>query len=186
MTDKLMNKFAYGNANVPGVYFDEENRRHLNTIRTAYAELAFDLSSKGRKEEARKALQKADKMMLQENFSYGMISRGNMHNRNSIAFLEACYRSDDKALATKVLNSVRKDLQQQVKFYNSLSETKAEWMAYDRKTAEDYLQALGSLEQMFGKGAAAEDGRNIVNPVVPTDRPDGTSTDTNPAKKMAQ
>ncbi|GEO12059.1 glycosyltransferase family 117 protein [Segetibacter aerophilus] len=187
MTDKLMNKFAYGNANIPGVYFDEENRRHLNTIRTAYAELAFDLSSKGRKEEARKVLQKADKMMLQENFPYGMISRGNMHNRNSIAFLEACYRSDDKSLATKVLNSVRKDLQQQVKFYNSLSETKAEWMAYDRKTAEDYLQALGSLEQMFGnKGALGEGSGNIVNPVAPGARADATSTDTNAAKKMAQ
>jgi hypothetical protein len=186
MTDKLMNKFAFGNANVPGVYFDEENRRHLNTIRTAYAELAMDLSTKGRKEDARKVLDKADKMMLQENFPYGMISRGNMHNRQSLAFLEACYRSDDRALAAKVLGSVKKDLQQQVKFYNSLSETKAEWMAYDRKTAEDYLQALGSLEQMFNGKAPAEGGRNLVNPVVPTDRPDATSTDTNPAKKMAQ
>ncbi len=58
---------------------------------------------KVRKEEARKVLEKADKMMLQENMPYGMISRGNMHNRNSIAFLEACYRADDKALAAKVL-----------------------------------------------------------------------------------
>ncbi len=89
MTDKLMNKFASGNADMPNVYFDEENRRHLNTIRRSYAELAFDLSAKGRKEDARKALEKADKMMLQENMPYGMISRGNMHNRNSIAFLRS-------------------------------------------------------------------------------------------------
>lgn len=187
MTDKLMNKFAFGNANVPGVYFDEENRRHLNTIRTAYAELAVDLAAKGRKEEARKVLEKVDKMMLQENFPYGMISRGNMHNRNSIAFLEACYRADDKALAAKVLGSVRKDLQQQVKFYNALSETKAEWMAYDRKTAEEYLQALGSMEQMFnGAAASSERGRNIVNPAVPSAKPDATATDTNAAKKMVK
>jgi hypothetical protein len=59
-------------------------------------------------------------------------------------------------------------------------------MAYDRKTAEDYLQALGSLEQMFGKGQSAEAGGSIVNPVVPGDRPDATSTDTNAAKKGAQ
>jgi hypothetical protein len=178
MQDKLMNKFAFGNANVPNVYFDEENRRHLNSIRTAYAELAFDLSNKGRKEEARRVLEKADKMMLQENMPYGHISRGNMHNRVSISFLEACYRSDDKALASKVLNSVRKDLQQQVKFYNSLSESKAEWMAYDRKSAEDYLQALASIEQMYsGKAQSPENGGTIITPRAPVARPDGTSTD---------
>jgi hypothetical protein len=183
MEDKLMNKFGFGNANVPGVYFDEENRRHLNTIRSAYAELAFDLSSKGRKEEARKTLEKADKMMLQENFPYGMISRGNMHNRNSMAFLEACYRADDKELAAKVSKSVRTDLQQQLKFYNSLSGNKAEWMAYDKKTTEDYLQALDRMEQMLsGKPATPESGNNIVNPVAPVPKADGT-TNTDTGKK---
>jgi hypothetical protein len=185
MENRLMNKFSFGNANIPNVYFDEENRRHLNTIRTAYAELAFDLSAKGRKEEARKVLGRADKMMLQENFPYGMISRGNMHNRNSISFLEACYRSDDKALAARVLSSVRKDLQQQIKFYNSLDGNKAETMAYDKKTSEDFLQALGSIEQMYsGKPATpkTEGNKSMVNPVVPRDKPDATSTDTNPAK----
>ncbi len=189
MEDRLMNKFAFGNANIPGVYFDEENRRHLNTIRTAYGELAADLSSKGRKEEARKVLEKADKMMLQENFPYGMISRGSMHNRNSIAFLQACYQSDDKPLADKVLNSVKKDMQQQIKFYNALEGNKAEAMAYDKKITEDYLQTLNTMEQMFsGKPATprAEGNNNIINPVVPKARPDATATDTNPAKKAGQ
>ncbi len=47
--DKMMNKFNFGNANVPGVYFDEENRRHLNSIRLAYAQAAGSLADKGRK-----------------------------------------------------------------------------------------------------------------------------------------
>ena len=168
MKDKLMNKFAYGNANLPGVYFDEENRRHLNSIRSAYAELAGDLSNKGRKEEARVVLDKVDKMMLQENMPYGCISRGNMHNRNSLAFLDACYRSDNKALAAKVSKSVKTDLQQQLKFYNSLSEKQAEWMAYDKKTVEDYLQALASIEQMnTAKPATPENAGSINNPTPP-------------------
>ena len=168
MKDKLMNKFAYGNANLPGVYFDEENRRHLNSIRSSYAELAVDLSNKGRKEEARVVLDKVDKMMLQENMPYGCISRGNMHNRNSLAFLDACYRSDNKALAAKVSKSVKTDLQQQLKFYNSLSEKQAEWMAYDKKTVEDYLQALASIEQMnTAKPAIPENAGSINNPTPP-------------------
>jgi hypothetical protein len=180
MADKLMNKFAFGNANVPNVYFDEENRRHLNSIRSAYAELALDLTMKGRKEDARKALEKADKMMLQENFPYGHISRGNVHDRNSIMFLEACYRADATELAGKVLKSVRTDLQQQIKFYNSLSEKKSEWMAYERKTTEDYLNALTRLEEMFANKPAStpESGNNVINPAVPQARPDGTQQDT--------
>jgi hypothetical protein len=180
MLDKLTNKFAFGSANVPGVYFDEENRRHLNTIRSAYAELAYDLASKGRKAEAVKVLEKCDNMMLQENFGYGNISRGNMHNRNSLAFLEACYRADAKQLADKVSKSVRTDLQQQLKFYNSLQGNKAEWMAYDKKNTEDLLTALDRMQSMFANGAAAvEQGANInVNPAIPQPKADGTQTDT--------
>ena len=174
MVDKLMHKFGSGNADKPNVYFDEENRRHLNSIRTAYAELAIDLAGKSRKEEARQVLEKADKMMLQENMPYGMISRGNMHNRNSISFLEACYRAEDKTLAAKVLGSVRKDLQQQVRFYNSLPAMRAEAMAYDKKTSEDYLQALNSIEQMYNKPSTAlpETGTNVVTPSAPPQRQD--------------
>ena len=51
------------------MYYDEENRRHLNTIRSAYAELASYLSTKNRKEDARKILNKVDKGMLEENFA---------------------------------------------------------------------------------------------------------------------
>ncbi|MEJ7586079.1 MAG: hypothetical protein WKI04_00825 [Ferruginibacter sp.] len=34
----MMNKFVFGNADKAGVYFDEENRKHLNNIRLAYAQ----------------------------------------------------------------------------------------------------------------------------------------------------
>jgi hypothetical protein len=136
MYDKLMNKFAFGNANIPGVYYDEENRRHLNTIRQAYTELALDLTSKNRNDEAKKVLNKVDNMMLQENFPYGLAGRGNQHNQISLMFLEAAYRAGDKTLAAKVSASVRKDLQQQVRFYNGLTGRKAENMAEDKKRAE--------------------------------------------------
>jgi hypothetical protein len=42
--ETLKNKFAFGSANIPGVYFDEENRRHLIGIRQAFAEAANQLA----------------------------------------------------------------------------------------------------------------------------------------------
>lgn len=149
MLDKLTNKFSYGNADKAGVYFDEENRRHLNGIRSAYAELAIELASKNRKEDARAVLNKVDKMMLESNFGYGLTSRGNLHNRNSLLFLEACYLAGDKALIQKVSTAVKKDLQQQVNYYNTLSGMKADNMAQEKQTAESYLQALGQMQSMY-------------------------------------
>ncbi|MBU6261574.1 MAG: DUF2723 domain-containing protein [Bacteroidetes bacterium] len=149
MLDKLTNKFSFGNADKPGVYFDEENRRHLNGIRSAYAELAIDLASKNRKEDARAVLNKVDKMMLESNFGYGLTSRGNLHNRNSLLFLEACYLAGDKALIQKVSTAVKKDLQQQVNYYNTLTGMKADNMAQEKQTAESYLQALGQMQSMY-------------------------------------
>jgi len=149
MADKLMNKFAAGNANIPGVYFDEPNRRQLLSIRNAYAELALDLTAKGRKEEARAYLQKADKMMAEENFPYGHISSGNMHNRSSLVFLEACYRADAKNLIAKVSKSVKTDLTQQIKFYNTLEGNKAELMSSEKNTAEGLLNTMDKMAGMY-------------------------------------
>jgi hypothetical protein len=149
MLNIVTNKFAFGNADKAGVYFDEENRRHLNGIRSAYAELAIDLAAKNRKEDARAVLNKVDKMMHESNFGYGLTSRGNLHNRNSLLFLEACYLAGDQALIQKVSAAVKKDLQQQVNYYNALTGLKADNMSQERQTAESYLQALGQMQTMY-------------------------------------
>lgn len=164
MKDKLLNKFAFGNANVKGVYYDEENRRHLQNIRQAYGDLASHLAAKGNKEAAREVLQKADKSILEENFGYGMVSRGNMHNRTSLMFLDACYRAEDKVLIAKVTAAVKKDLQQQIKYYNTLQGIKGDNMAEEKRMAESYLNAMEQMEQVYNpKTSAPEMGKTIQN-----------------------
>lgn len=136
--DKMMNKFASGSANVKGVYFDEENRRHLNSIREAYTDLAFNLISKDRKADAMKVLQHCDTLMLEDNFRYGQVSRGGQHNRNSLRFLQACYAAGDKTLAEKVLKSLKKDLEQQQTYYAGLSDNNMPVEEF-KKLMEDYI-----------------------------------------------
>jgi hypothetical protein len=119
----IMEKFAYGNADLPGVYYDEENRRHLNTIRLAHAQLAQSLVAAGRKDSARQILEHFDQHVRESNFPYGMTSnRGNQQNGISMQFLQACYMAGDTNLARKVEASVKKDLQQQMRYYKSLGE----------------------------------------------------------------
>jgi hypothetical protein len=120
----MMTKFGYGNAGTPGVYYDEENRRHLNTLRAAHAQLALSLIDEGKKDSAMKLLEHFDQNVLESNFPYGMTSnRGNQHDKISMSFLLACYESNDMKLAAKVAASVRKDLEQQMRYYNALGES---------------------------------------------------------------
>lgn len=72
-----------------------------------------------------------------------------MHNRNSLLFLESCYLAGDSALAQKVSASVKKDLQQQLRYYNSLSGTMADNLADERRFADNYLQALQQMQAMY-------------------------------------
>jgi len=146
----MMNKFEFGNADKPGVYFDEVNRRHLNSIRLAYSQVAMDLADNGRQEDARKLLNKCDKNMLQENIPYGMPSRGQQHNSISANFLLAAYKSGDSVLAHKVAADLRKDLEQQINYYRSLNINQQRSLARDNDIVMQIYQNINSMEQVFG------------------------------------
>src|SRR5579871_4661634 len=121
----IMEKFAYGGAEKEGVYYDEENRRHLNSIRLAHAELAQSLAAAGKKDSARKVLEHFDQHVRESNFPYRMTTnQGNQQDAISTQFLLSCYQADDLPLAKKVKESLKKDLQQQMRYYKSLSEEK--------------------------------------------------------------
>ena len=120
----VMTKFTFGNAKNPTVYYDEENRRHLNSIRLAVAQIAQALISEGKLDSARQVLRKMDTETNEKSFPYGMTSnRGNQHNYFSYLFLQACYASGELNLAKKVSASIMKDLKQEVLYYKSLGES---------------------------------------------------------------
>jgi hypothetical protein len=153
MVDKLMNKFGFGSANIKGVYFDEQNRLHLNTIRMAYAEAASSLADENRKDEAKKVLDKADKNILNENFPYAMVSKNNIHNYYTLKFLESSYKAGYKELAEKVSRALHKDFTQQITYYNSLPESKQDAMKQEIQGAQQYLQMLDAMDGQF-KGSS--------------------------------
>lgn len=182
MFDKLMNKFASGNADKPGVYFDEENRRHLNTIRQAYAIGALNMAQSNRKEEAKKLLNKCDKLMLQENFPYGMVSRFQQHNYVSMLMLQASYAAGDTVLAAKITRSLKKDLEQQLAYYTALPDEKAAEFDFtdqsgrkrgDKNDAERFLMQMQAFEMQFKSQNQAENPQpTINNQPVPPAKPD--------------
>jgi hypothetical protein len=138
-----MKHFYFGNAKNPKTYFDEENRRHLNSVRYTAAQIAEALVIQGKKDSARQVLRKMDTEVSEANFPYGMSSnRGNQHNYFSYVFLQACYASGDVELAKKVSVSLLKDLKQAMAYYKSLG---------DPMSDEQLIQNADAAYQ--GKGA---------------------------------
>ena len=123
----IMTKFTFGNAKNPNVYYDEENRRHLNSIRLTVAQVAQALVSEGKLDSARQIIRKLDSETNEKSFPYGMTSnRGNQHNYFSYIFLQSCYASGEMNVAKKVSSSVLKDLHQEIAYYKSLGDPMSE------------------------------------------------------------
>jgi len=147
--NNVMQKFAYGGADKEGVYFDEENRRHLNSIRLAHAQIAISLVQAGKKDSARNVLEHFDQHVKESNFPYGMTSnRGNQQDAISSNFLQACYIAEDFTLAKKVAASLKKDLTQQMRYYKSLG---------DDPNISDEQLATNAYMLLQGKGGNLSD-----------------------------
>jgi Protein of unknown function (DUF2723) len=146
--DKMMNKFAFGGSEKAGIYYDEENRRHLGSIRSAYAQAAMGMGE-DRKEDAKKLLNKCDQNMSEKNMPYGMPGRNGMHNQISLQFLYAAYLNGDTKLAEKVTASLKKDVEEQAVYYESLSENKREALRYEEDRNKQQMQGIMQLEAQF-------------------------------------
>ncbi|MFZ9388422.1 MAG: protein O-mannosyl-transferase family [Chitinophagaceae bacterium] len=119
--ENLYTKYRFGGADRKGIYFDEENRRHLLNLRALYGEAAGNLADAGRMDEAKKLLEKVETGILPENMPYAMVSRYGSHNQQNLLFLEACYKAGKPELAEKVRQSLRKDMEQQKAYYIAMN-----------------------------------------------------------------
>ncbi len=153
MFNNLMTKYRFAGADKKGMYYDEENRRHLLNIRALYGEAAGNLADIGRKEDAKKLLDKVEQGILAENFPYAMTGRYNSHNQTGLIYLEACYKAGIADLAEKVRLALRKDLEQQKAYYTYLKTSRPElYGAFERSEDpinEALLMVLDAIEKQY-------------------------------------
>jgi len=155
--DLLMTQFRGGNANKPGVYFDEENRRHLLSIRATYAQAAMNLAIDGRKQEAVALLDRSETLIHPEGLPYAMVSRDNGHNRTTLAYLEAAYRAGHPTLIKKLKDALTKDLNDQLNYYKYLKDKRPEYYNGDLMDDEQFctraLQQIQAFEKQYNPSA---------------------------------
>jgi hypothetical protein len=169
----LMNKFKFGGANKAGVYFDEENRRHLLSIRSTYGEAAGNMADEGKKQEALNILNKAEKGISTENLPYAMASRFNSHNQTGLIYLEAAYKSGDQQLAKKISTAIKKDLSDQKKYYDYLRTEKEDMfqsLAQEAQINDIIQQVFDAIQQKYTQKAPVTE-----HPEKPGEVPDSTN-----------
>ena len=169
MFDKVMNKFKYGGAQKEKVYFDEENRRHMVNIRNAHTILAMNLIAAGRKEDAKKVLQRADQMMKDKNVPYAMASRyGNDHNEKSFYFAVTAFQAGDIELGKRIMEAVKKDAQQQMAFYESLtSGDGATPSEYEYQMAKQLVEGIDNALKQYTQAGGTPPQDTLQNKEVP-------------------
>lgn len=173
MFQNLMTKFEFGGAGKKGVYYDEENRRHLLNIRSVYAEAAGNMADLGRKEDAQKLLDKVEAGILPDNLPYAMTGRFNSHNQTGLLYLEAAYKAGKTDLAEKIRKDLRKDMEQQKRYYENLRDTRPELYGADLAGTEmpindALLKVLDVIEQRYANikpatNTPAEGGGQVIS-----------------------
>jgi hypothetical protein len=166
--DKMMNKFSFSKAPKGSVYYDEENRRHLNSIRLAYAQAASSLADQNRKEDAIKLLHKCDSMLSQDVHPYAMPGRYQQHNQISMQMLYACYKAGENNMAEKLSKLLQKDMEQQASYYRSLPDNKRESLSQEIDRNDNMLKGISQLKDQFKMMNQQMESQKLQN-VAPTD-----------------
>ncbi len=117
----ILNKFAFGNAVTKGVYYDEENRRHLESMRQACASTAGALVAEGKLDQAKAILQKVHTQLPNYSLPYGSPSRYDANNATSILMMRIAYQAKEDAMAKEIYNALANDYKQQFTYYYTLS-----------------------------------------------------------------
>ena len=97
-----------------------------------------------------------------------------MHNQTSLIMLQAAYQAEDKNLADKISKAVRKELNEEMAYYEAIGEKRAERMSYEVQRTQNLLQMMDQMEGAFKKRSLEESGI-IKSDTSPADK---TKTDT--------
>ena len=141
-----MSNFFFGGAQYPNVYFDENSRRSLMTMRRSFSSAGNVLAITGKRDSAQKVLNYGYKMMVPSSFRYGMVSSGNMQDITSLQYAYSCYLAGDKEKGDRIADDVISDCQQQIEYYNSLSDNEAGYFQKDLQTAEGIIKELQEMK----------------------------------------
>jgi hypothetical protein len=156
MYDNLMNKFRFGGAEKRDIYFDENGRRILLSIRRAFAVLANALAAMGNRDSALQVLNRGYTMIQPSTLPYGMVSADNMHDITSLQYAFAYFQSGDSLRGQQIADQVIRDCQEQLTYYQSLPEGNEGYFSREQQSAAGIMKQLQELKANFARPKPAQ------------------------------
>ncbi len=139
--DMLMNKYTFGGAGDPSVYFDEPNRRALTNFRAGYARVAKQLCASGDTIKARKALDHIQKSISTEVLP---------NDLSTLWLTEAYYVAGDNKAASELAMSQIDDILKLSQYMKTLSNSKRSYVMSDLQFGVQVASQLMSWANFYG------------------------------------
>ncbi|MCC6447691.1 MAG: DUF2723 domain-containing protein, partial [Chitinophagaceae bacterium] len=136
--DLVLNKFQFGGADKPNVYFDQTNRRMLNSSRVLAFQLAEYLLRNNRKEDALKIANHVLKSIHEKAYPTGLSQEDRTMILMTNVFIKCGAKEQSKMLTEKLTQFLEDDIQ----YMMSLSESKRD---YKREEIQFEISAIGYL-----------------------------------------
>ncbi len=151
MDDKL---FGFGNAKTKGVYYDEENRRHLESIRGCFATYATEFVNAGRNKEAAALVKRIHTEMPSYSLPYGVSSRYDNLAQVNLALANAAIECGETEIAKTILTEQTKDARQQMEYYYALSNP---GKSIEKAEVDKYIAIYDSVSVIYTQSRLPRD-----------------------------
>jgi len=134
MYDNVMNKFRNGGMNNPKVYLDENNTRMVMNIRSVYARLATALLAEGRKDSARKVIERCLTEIPDNTIPYDYFV---------VALADGLYKIGDLQKANQIAGKLINNSTEKLAYYFSFPDKDLKDMEMPMREALYTLQKIG-------------------------------------------
>jgi hypothetical protein len=164
--DLILNKFQFGGADKPNVYFDQTNRRMLNTPRVLAFQLAEHLLKLNRKADALKIADHVLKSINEKSFPTGL----SQEDRTMILMTDVYIKAGGKAQAKLLTDRLMKFLEDDINYMNSLPSDKKDFKKDDIQfelTAMNFLANEAMTNGMEDIGKPMSDKVNGYASMMP-------------------
>lgn len=138
MYDNLMNKFEFGNMELPDVYLDETARRSIYNMRTIYGRLSLALSAEGKTDKALAVADLAMEKMPTEKFGYDYFI---------FMLIDAYYTAGNTEKARQIVNGFAEALDEELEYYKQFKTNRRKEVAGEIDGALQYYQFLAQTTQ---------------------------------------
>ena len=154
MYDNLMNKFVWGNITDPHVYLDENNRRMLSNYRNVFSRLASTLIEEGRKDSARKVLDKCLQLIPDRIVDF---------NYFAMPLINDYYLVGDTARARNIADRLVENMKEELDFFLTLPRNKMNGLDQVIPLDMYILQNVAEISRQYDTPERQKQLREIYN-----------------------